>query len=77
MTIAVVGDTLLDVDLTGTARRLSPDAGVPVVDVASTAVRAGGAGLVARMLADDGGEVVLVTALSDDQRSVQLSDALA
>lgn len=76
MTIAVVGDTLLDVDLTGTARRLSPDAGVPVVDVASTAVRAGGAGLVARMLADDGGEVVLVTALSDDQRSVQLRDAL-
>ena len=29
----MVGDTLLDVDISGSAERLSPDAPVPVVDV--------------------------------------------
>lgn len=63
--LAVVGDVLLDVDLSGPAERLSPDAPVPVVDLSARSVRAGGAGLVARMLARDGHEVTLVTALAD------------
>ena len=54
MRIVVVGDVLLDVDLDGEATRLSPDAPVPVVDVPASKRRAGGAGLVARMLAGDG-----------------------
>jgi bifunctional ADP-heptose synthase (sugar kinase/adenylyltransferase) len=49
--IAVVGDALLDVDVAGTSERLSPDAPVPVVDVRTDDRRAGGAGLVATMLA--------------------------
>ncbi|AJM78350.1 bifunctional heptose 7-phosphate kinase/heptose 1-phosphate adenyltransferase [Rathayibacter toxicus] len=65
MRVAVVGDVLLDVDLSGPAERLSPDAPVPVIDVAARSVRAGGAGLVARMLARDGHDVTLVTALAD------------
>jgi hypothetical protein len=64
--IAVVGDTLLDVDVSGTSERLSPDAPVPVVDVRTDDRRAGGAGLVATMLAKDGHDVRLVTVLGDD-----------
>jgi D-beta-D-heptose 7-phosphate kinase/D-beta-D-heptose 1-phosphate adenosyltransferase len=51
MSIVVVGDCLLDVDVWGTAERLSPDAPVPVVEVQASTERAGGAGLVARLLA--------------------------
>ncbi|MDQ4047333.1 MAG: D-beta-D-heptose 1-phosphate adenosyltransferase, partial [Actinomycetota bacterium] len=77
MRITVVGDVLLDVDLAGEATRLCPDAPVPVVDVAEVRRRAGGAGLVARMLAQDGHRVTLVTVLSDDDASLELEGALA
>jgi rfaE bifunctional protein nucleotidyltransferase chain/domain/rfaE bifunctional protein kinase chain/domain len=77
MRIVVVGDVILDVDLTGTATRLSPDAPVPVVDVASVRRRAGGAGLVARMLVQDGWPVSLVTVLADDDAGRQVEAALA
>jgi D-beta-D-heptose 7-phosphate kinase/D-beta-D-heptose 1-phosphate adenosyltransferase len=74
--VVVVGDTLLDVDVIGTATRLSPDGPVPVVDVSSRSRRAGGAGLVAAMLALDGVEVTLVTALADDGGADELRAAL-
>lgn len=77
MRVVVVGDVLLDVDIDGTSERLSPDAPVPVVDVTTATVRPGGAGLVARMLAGDGADVELVTALSDDSHSQELRRALA
>lgn len=76
MRIAVVGDCLLDVDLDGAATRLSPDAPVPVVDVERTHDRAGGAGLVATLLARDGVEVTLVTALGADPAADRLRTAL-
>ncbi|GGH45530.1 PfkB family carbohydrate kinase [Microbacterium album] len=72
MRIAVVGDTLLDVDMTGSADRLSPDAPVPVVSVEGSVARAGGAGLVATLLARDGAAVRLVTALGEDRRAGEL-----
>ncbi|GAB3271496.1 PfkB family carbohydrate kinase [Sinomonas notoginsengisoli] len=72
MKVAVVGDTLMDIDVTGHAGRLCPDAPAPVIDVAHRQERAGGAGLVATMLADDGHEVELLTALSDDHASERL-----
>ncbi|HKU30850.1 MAG TPA: PfkB family carbohydrate kinase [Arthrobacter sp.] len=77
MRVTVVGDVLLDVDINGTASRLSPDAPVPVVDVAEVRRRAGGAGLVATLLARDGHDVTLVTALSDDDGASYLDAALA
>jgi rfaE bifunctional protein nucleotidyltransferase chain/domain/rfaE bifunctional protein kinase chain/domain len=77
MKIVVVGDVLLDVDLDGTATRLCPDAPVPVVDVAHVRGRAGGAGLVARMLAGDGHQVCLVTALGNDDPGRRLRGELA
>ena len=76
MLITVVGDLLLDRDLSGTATRLSPDAPVPVVDVEQCAERAGGAGLVARMLAADGHRVSLVCVLGDDTAARQLHRTL-
>lgn len=77
MRIVVVGDVMLDVDLSGEATRLSPDAPVPVVDVSDVRRRAGGAGLVARMLAEDGWPVTLVTVLGDDDAGRQLQEHLA
>ena len=63
--LVVVGDTLLDIDTTGVATRLSPDSPVPVVEDAVEVARPGGAGLAAVMAARDGQEVVLVTAVAD------------
>ncbi|QOD03888.1 D-glycero-beta-D-manno-heptose 1-phosphate adenylyltransferase [Pseudarthrobacter sp. BIM B-2242] len=77
MSIVVVGDVILDVDLSGEATRLSPDAPVPVVDVSGIRRRAGGAGLVARMLAEDGWPVTLVTVLADDDAGRHVEAALA
>lgn len=74
--ITVVGDLLLDVDLEGAVERLSPDAPVPVVDVAGVTRRAGGAGLVATLLARDGHRVTLVTALGEDERADRLRELL-
>lgn len=74
--IVVVGDTLLDVDVTGTSERLSPDAPVPVLDVQDEVRRAGGAGLVATMLARDGHDVTLVTVLGQDDRGAELRDGM-
>lgn len=76
MRVTVIGDCLLDVDVTGAAVRLSPDAPVPVVDITGSADRAGGAGLVATMLARDGVDVTLVTALGRDAAAQRLRDAL-
>ncbi|MHA7238418.1 PfkB family carbohydrate kinase [Arthrobacter sp. TMS1-12-1] len=76
MRIVVVGDVLLDTDLSGGAGRLSPDAPVPVVDVDTVLRRAGGAGLVARMLHTDGHDAVLVTVLAEDEASALLQAEL-
>ena len=65
--VVVVGDALLDCDIEGAVDRLSPDAPVPVVDEATQSVRPGGAGLAALLLARDGCDVALVTALGSDR----------
>ncbi|MEW1820349.1 PfkB family carbohydrate kinase [Arthrobacter sp. NPDC080031] len=77
MKIAVVGDVLLDVDMFGDAERLCPDAPVPIVDIKETLYRAGGAGLVASMLLEDGHDVRLLTALSADEWAGKIRAALA
>ncbi|MGA0568099.1 PfkB family carbohydrate kinase [Rathayibacter sp. KR2-224] len=77
MRITVVGDTLLDVDVRGTAERLLADAPAPVVDVQTIVRRAGGAGLVACMLLADGHDVDLVTTLSDDDAAGYVRGCLA
>src|SRR4051812_50204712 len=64
--LVIVGDSMLDVDIEGTATRLSPEAPVPVVDADRVWHRPGGAGLAAKLAARAGHDVSLVTAPSDD-----------
>jgi rfaE bifunctional protein nucleotidyltransferase chain/domain/rfaE bifunctional protein kinase chain/domain len=64
--LVIVGDAMLDVDIEGSAKRLSPEAPVPVVDAERIWNRPGGAGLAAILAARAGHGVVLITALGDD-----------
>ena len=75
--LVVVGDALLDRDLEGEVSRLCPDAPVPVVDAPVDRPRPGGAGLAALLAAQDGREVVLVTALAQDAPGRELAGLLA
>ncbi|MEW1955823.1 PfkB family carbohydrate kinase [Terrabacter sp. NPDC080008] len=75
--LVVVGDALLDVDVEGRAGRLCPDAPVPVLDELVERARPGGAALAAALAARDGVEVVLVTALADDEGGRRLRQLLA
>lgn len=75
--LVVLGDTLLDSDITGTVNRLCPDAPAPVVDVSTQCRRPGGAGLAALLAARAGHQVTLVTALGDDPPGRLLADLLA
>ncbi|WP_369140749.1 D-glycero-beta-D-manno-heptose 1-phosphate adenylyltransferase [Modestobacter versicolor] len=77
--VVVVGDALLDVDLVGSASRLTPDAPVPVVEDVERRERPGGAALAAVLAAQFAGgrEVVLVTPLGDDEGADRLRALLA
>lgn len=75
--LVVLGDALLDIDLVGRADRLAPDAPVPVLDDVEEIARPGGAALAAAMAARDGHDVVLVTALGDDEAGQRIEDLLA
>ena len=71
--LVVVGDALLDVDLVGTASRLTPDAPVPVVEGVETRERPGGAALAAVIAAAaTSREVVLVAPMADDDGADRL-----
>ncbi|MGY1631479.1 D-glycero-beta-D-manno-heptose 1-phosphate adenylyltransferase [Geodermatophilus sp. SYSU D01186] len=71
--LVVVGDALLDVDLVGTASRLTPDAPVPVVEDVEIRERPGGAALAAVIAAGlTGREVVLVAPMADDEGAARL-----
>jgi len=71
--LVVLGDALLDADLTGRAGRLAPDAPVPVLDDLAEVRRPGGAALAAALAAQSGGEVVLVTSLAEDEDGAALA----
>src|SRR5687767_12491092 len=75
--LVVVGDALLDADLTGRAGRLAPDAPVPVLDDLDEVRRPGGAALAAALAAGSGHDVVLVTAIADDAEGAALTDLIA
>ncbi|OBJ54899.1 D-glycero-beta-D-manno-heptose 1-phosphate adenylyltransferase [Mycobacterium sp. 1423905.2] len=74
--LVIVGDSILDVDVEGTATRLSPEAPVPVVDAERTVQRPGGAGLAAVLAARTETEVVLITGIADDEPGRRLHDLL-
>ncbi|RBY93977.1 D-glycero-beta-D-manno-heptose 1-phosphate adenylyltransferase [Blastococcus sp. TBT05-19] len=76
--LVVVGDALLDVDLVGSASRLTPDAPVPVVEDIERRERPGGAALAAVIAAAAGSrEVVLVAPFDSDDDADRLRSLLA
>ncbi len=72
--LVVVGDALLDRDLEGRVERLCPDAPVPVLDDITDRTRPGGAALAAALLATDGHDVALVTAIGNDDAGRELRE---
>ncbi|SCF28855.1 PfkB family carbohydrate kinase [Micromonospora mirobrigensis] len=75
--LVVVGDALLDRDVSGAVSRVCPDAPVPVLDERHATDRPGGAGLAALLAAAQHTEVALVTALADDAGGARLAELLA
>ena len=74
--VVVVGDVLLDVDVVGTAARMSPEAPVPVISSPSETVRPGGAALAASLAARGRRPVVLVAPLAGDEAAERLRTVL-
>ncbi|MDN5763246.1 MAG: D-glycero-beta-D-manno-heptose 1-phosphate adenylyltransferase [Microlunatus sp.] len=70
--LVVIGDSLLDIDLDGTSERQCPDAPVPVLDLQSSRLRPGGAGLAALLAARHGSPVQLITGLGQDEAADDL-----
>jgi len=74
--VLVVGDFMLDVYVYGDALRISPEAPVPVLKVAKTEYRCGGAGSVANNLAALGATAYCLGVIGDDRNSQVLKDRL-
>ncbi len=77
LTIAVVGDVMLDRFVFGRVTRISPEAPVPVVTYEREEVRAGGAANAACNLRALGAQVALVGLVGNDEAGERLREALA
>jgi D-beta-D-heptose 7-phosphate kinase/D-beta-D-heptose 1-phosphate adenosyltransferase len=75
--VLVIGDVMLDRYMTGGTQRISPEAPVPVVNVASTEDRPGGAANVAQSIVALGGKVKLIGLTGDDEAGAELARLLA
>ncbi|WP_207263689.1 D-glycero-beta-D-manno-heptose-7-phosphate kinase [Desulfovibrio sp. Huiquan2017] len=64
--VMIIGDLMLDHYLMGGVERISPEAPVPVVQVKDESFFLGGAGNVARNIADLGGKPLLIGAVGTD-----------
>src|SRR5690242_21483327 len=74
--IAVIGDAMLDVYLTGDVERISPEAPVPVVRVRERKYALGGAANVAQNVVAIGAHCDLVGAIGDDRGGETLARML-
>ncbi|MDP3794491.1 MAG: D-glycero-beta-D-manno-heptose-7-phosphate kinase [bacterium] len=74
--IGVIGDVMLDRFVFGDARRLSPEAPIPVVRVLRESVLPGGAANVASNIAALGARAVLVGVIGKDRAGVELGEEL-
>lgn len=74
--VLVVGDFMLDIYVYGDADRISPEAPVPVLKVAKTEYRCGGAGSVANNLAALGASAYCLGVIGDDPNSDVLKEKL-
>ncbi len=75
--VLVVGDVMLDRYIWGDATRISPEAPVPVIDIARETWTAGGAGNVALNLASLGARCGVAGYIGDDDFGRKLTAALA
>src|ERR1700694_4771377 len=74
--IAVIGDAMLDVYLTGDVERISPEAPVPVVRVRERKFALGGAANVAQNVVAIGAQCDLVAAIGHDRGGEILTEML-
>jgi len=74
--ILVVGDVMLDHYIWGDATRISPEAPVPVIDIARDTWTAGGAANVAINIASLGAECTVFGFIGEDESGVRLRDIL-
>jgi D-beta-D-heptose 7-phosphate kinase/D-beta-D-heptose 1-phosphate adenosyltransferase len=75
--VAVVGDVMLDEFLWGRVARISPEAPVPVVELASQSFHLGGAANVAANVRSLGGRSVVTGVIGSDPAGDRLKGALA
>ena len=74
--ILVVGDVMLDHYIWGDATRISPEAPVPVVDIARDSWTAGGAANVALNIASLGARCAVAGFIGDDAHGAKLTEIL-
>lgn len=74
--VLVVGDVMLDHFLWGDVSRISPEAPVPVVDYRRESFMPGGAGNVARNLAEMGAQTELLGVVGNDPAATRLKSIL-
>ena len=74
--IAVIGDLMADRFIYGSARRLSPEAPVPVVDVKRQVLQPGGAANVANNVLSLGGKLRIFGALGEDEAGESVFNTL-
>jgi len=74
--VLVVGDLMLDRYIWGDATRISPEAPVPVIDIARETCTAGGAGNVALNIAALGARCTVAGYIGDDEPGRKLTAAL-
>lgn len=74
--ILVFGDVMLDHYIWGDATRISPEAPVPVVDIARDSWTAGGAANVALNIASLGAKCAVAGAIGTDEAGVKLAEIL-
>lgn len=70
--VLVVGDIILDEYLIGDAKRLSPEAPIPVVELKQETVTPGAAAYVASLIQHLGGHVYLCGVIGDDANGMRL-----
>src|SRR5512137_1560829 len=75
--VLVVGDVMLDRYWFGDVERISPEAPVPVVKIARTDERPGGAANVARNARSPGAQVTLLSVIGDDEAGRTLERLVA
>lgn len=75
--LVVIGDVLLDRDLSGRVDRLCPDEPAPVFDEAESTTRPGGAALAAVLATASGREVKLIGAVGRDPAGQRIRELLA